>query len=69
MIHAKIEGRLPQDEAVDGLDLGAIETLEKRVGDDVEALRNAPYVRPELAEKTFGYVYDIMTGELRRVDG
>ena len=69
MIHAKTEGRLPQDEAVDGLDLGAIETLEKRVGDDVEALRNAPYVRPELAEKTFGYVYDITTGELRRVDG
>ena len=29
MIHAKIEGRLPQNEAVDGLDLGAIENVRR----------------------------------------
>ena len=69
MLRAKVKGRLPQDQGVDELDFGAIETLEKSVGDDVRALRNSPYVRPELAEKTVGYVYDLKTGELRRVDG
>ncbi len=68
MILAKIEGRLTQDGAVDGVNSSAIEMVEQRVRDEVEALRKAPYIRQELAKKMFGYVYDIITGELRQVD-
>lgn len=44
-------------------------SIEQSIKDDLAVLKASPYIRKELAEHSFGFLYDIKTGELKRVEG
>ena len=43
-------------------------SLEASLRDDVDLIRNHPYIREELAANTVGMIYDLQTGLVRQVD-
>ena len=47
---------------------GAVTDIEQSVRDDLAFLKEHPLVRSELKEKAFGFVYDIHTGLITKVD-
>ncbi|EXJ68568.1 carbonate dehydratase [Cladophialophora psammophila CBS 110553] len=52
---------------INKMDFGPISDVEQSTKDDIAWLKQSPLVRKELADKAQGYVYDVVTGELRRV--
>ena len=44
-------------------------SLKASLKDDVEWLRENPYIRKELGEKTVGMLYDLQTGAVEKVVG
>jgi carbonic anhydrase len=42
-------------------------SLEKSVRDDIAMVKASPFIRKELADRSFGYVYDLGTGRLTPV--
>ncbi|KAH8670129.1 carbonic anhydrase [Tricladium varicosporioides] len=69
IIRQKMKERLPTHREVDSIDFGGFKDLEQSVKDDLNILRSSPLVRKGLADKAVGYVFDIKTGALTRVDG
>ncbi|KAH7094848.1 carbonic anhydrase [Paraphoma chrysanthemicola] len=55
------------DELIDGLYLSAIDKLENSVREDLKLLKESPLVPKELAENAQGFIFDIATGEVARV--
>ena len=47
---------------------GAVTDIEQSVRDDLAVIREHPLIRKELREKAVGFVYDIHTGLVTRVD-
>ena len=43
-------------------------SLEQSVRDDLAILRASPFIRKELAQRSVGFIYDLKTGELSRVN-
>ncbi|KAM3078612.1 hypothetical protein ACMFMG_006482 [Clarireedia jacksonii] len=64
-----LKARLSEDhhQGLDKMTFGAINDLKESVVDDINILRSSPFIRPELAEKTYGFVYDIKNGKLEAV--
>ncbi|PQE31963.1 carbonic anhydrase protein [Rutstroemia sp. NJR-2017a WRK4] len=64
-----LKARVAEDhyQALDKMAFGAIDDLKGSVVDDINILRGSPFIRPELAEKTYGFVYDLKSGELEAV--
>jgi carbonic anhydrase len=46
----------------------AFDSLEQSLKDDVAWIKSHPYMRKELAENTFGLLYDLKTGEVTEID-
>ena len=53
---------------LDDMAFGAVTDIEQSVRDDLAVLREHPLVRQELKERSVGFVYDILTGLLTKVD-
>ncbi|OCK85754.1 carbonic anhydrase [Lepidopterella palustris CBS 459.81] len=69
MLRDTLKKRLPEHEAnVDAMTFGAITDIEQSVKDDVDLFKKSPLIRKELAEHTYGFVYDIKTGLLTPVE-
>jgi len=45
------------------------DSIEQSIKDDLAILKASPLIRKELAERAVGYLYDIQTGSLKKVDG
>jgi carbonic anhydrase len=43
-------------------------SLEQSVRDDLNFLKTSPYIPKALADSSYGFIYDIKTGLLSRVD-
>lgn len=43
-------------------------SLEQSVRDDIAVAKTSPFIRKELADGLFGYVYDLETGRLTEVN-
>jgi carbonic anhydrase len=43
-------------------------SLEQSVRDDIAVAKTSPFIRKELADRLFGYVYDLETGRLTEVN-
>lgn len=43
-------------------------SLEQSVRDDLAILRASPFIRKELAQESIGFVYNLKTGELSKVE-
>ena len=66
-IERLLKSRGPAHE-VDAMgDFGQIDDLEQSLKDDVAFLKNSPFLRSELKGKIHGFLYDIKTGELKKV--
>ncbi|KAH8664643.1 carbonic anhydrase [Xylariales sp. PMI_506] len=55
------------DHEITELKFGTFEDPEARARDFVNFIKTHPFIRPELAQKTVGIVYDIKTGEVTKV--
>jgi carbonic anhydrase len=42
-------------------------SLEENVREDIAKAKASPFIRKELADRSFGYVYDLATGRLTPV--
>ena len=42
-------------------------SIEQSIKDDLAILKASPLIREELAAKSYGFLYDIKTGELKTV--
>ncbi|KAL7801120.1 carbonic anhydrase, partial [Trichoderma afarasin] len=47
---------------IDAMYIGAITDVEQSVRDDLEWLGTTPFVRKDLVERTFGFIFDVKTG-------
>ncbi|OAL32036.1 hypothetical protein AYO22_00906 [Fonsecaea multimorphosa] len=56
------------DKLVDELDPAAIGDLEGSIREDLAELRQSPLIRKELSENAQGFIFDVFTGELTRVE-
>ncbi|KAI1379010.1 carbonic anhydrase [Hypoxylon crocopeplum] len=56
------------DEEIDNMHFGAFKDNFARVKGDMNYFKSHPLVRRELAENTYGAVYDIITGKVTRVE-
>ncbi|KAH8819141.1 carbonic anhydrase [Xylogone sp. PMI_703] len=52
---------------IDAMDFGAITDVEQSVRDNLEWLKKTPFVRKELLQNTYGFIYDVKTGKVERV--
>ncbi|KAJ5106229.1 hypothetical protein N7456_002904 [Penicillium angulare] len=52
---------------VQNLTLPGFEDLERSVQEDVQLVKDSPLVRKELADRTWGFVYDLKTGVVKPV--
>jgi carbonic anhydrase len=43
-------------------------SLEAHVKEDLAFLKSSPFIRKELAEKSYGFVFDIKTGKVNKVE-
>ncbi|MCJ1278805.1 hypothetical protein MMC21_006623 [Puttea exsequens] len=67
MIRGALKGRVGDGYGVDEMDFGAVTNIEQSVKDDLAVLKANPLVRPELKEKTYGFVLQLETGLLSAV--
>lgn len=49
------------------LGLNVCSTLEDRAREQVDIVKNNPFLRKEFREKTTGYVFDLQDGSLKQV--
>ncbi|KAF7856939.1 hypothetical protein EAF04_009699 [Stromatinia cepivora] len=65
-----LKARMPtkHHHKIDNMTFGAVDDLKQSVIDDIAILREHPYIRQELAEKTFGFIYDLKSGRLEAVN-
>ncbi|KAL6893435.1 carbonic anhydrase [Trichoderma evansii] len=61
------KGRLPDHPEIDDMVFGAFSDVEQSVRDDLEFLKTSPYIPKALAERSYGYVFDLKTGLLSPV--
>jgi len=68
-IRDSLKARMPtkNHHEIDNMAFGAVDDLKQSVIDDIVTLRENPYIRKELAEKTSGFVFDIKSGKLEAV--
>jgi carbonic anhydrase len=45
-----------------------IPSLEESVREDLAWLRSSPFIKKELAERTHGFIYDIKSGKVNKVE-
>ncbi|KAJ5278687.1 hypothetical protein N7478_004059 [Penicillium angulare] len=53
--------------SVQDLTLPGFEDLERSVQEDVQLVKNSPLIRKELADRTWGFIYDLKTGAVKPV--
>ncbi|RAL68027.1 hypothetical protein DID88_008750 [Monilinia fructigena] len=59
-IRNSLKARIPtKHREIENMTFGAINDLKQSVIDDIAILRENPYIRQELAEKTSGFIYDL----------
>ncbi|OAP65108.1 hypothetical protein AYL99_01080 [Fonsecaea erecta] len=54
-------------DVINAMDFGAITDVEESTKSDIAWLKQSPLLRKELSDRAQGYVYDVVTAELRRV--
>lgn len=60
-----LKARVPQNGAeIESMEFGAITDVPTGLIDDLAYLKKSPYMRKELLERTYGFVFDIKTGLL-----
>ncbi|KAL7899720.1 hypothetical protein HDV64DRAFT_247011 [Trichoderma sp. TUCIM 5745] len=66
----KIHSHILKEEGVSVEDAKTLvrTSLEQSVHDDVKLLKGTKVIRRELRERTKGYLYDVKTGIIRRVE-
>ncbi|MCJ1227861.1 hypothetical protein MMC12_004520 [Toensbergia leucococca] len=67
-ILAKLKERCPDSKDIDSMTFGMINDLEQSVKDDLAILKGSPFIRKELASRSRGFIYDLKTGLLSRVE-
>lgn len=67
-IRRKIKESVGSGRSLEDMTFGAIGDVEQGVRDDLAFLREHPLVRKQLREKAVGFVYDIHTGLITKVD-
>ncbi|CAF9923100.1 MAG: hypothetical protein ALECFALPRED_002299 [Alectoria fallacina] len=61
-VRATLRKRRPDDEEIESMSFGTIKDLEQSVRDDLAVIKGSPLMRKELAERSYGFIYDIKTG-------
>ncbi|KAL9071478.1 MAG: hypothetical protein Q9161_004195 [Pseudevernia consocians] len=61
-VRSTLRTRRPEDESIDSMTFGTIVDLEQSVRDDLAVIKSSPFVREELANRSYGFIYDIKTG-------
>ncbi|MCJ1385660.1 hypothetical protein MMC17_008783 [Xylographa soralifera] len=69
IVRDELRKRVPGNKSIDSMKFGDITNLEQSVKDDLEIFKSSPFVRKELVDKVYGFVFDIKTGELTPVKG
>ncbi|KAF2669543.1 carbonic anhydrase [Microthyrium microscopicum] len=67
LIREALLNQHPDHPEIENMVFGSFDNLEQGVRDDLEVLKNSPFVPEELKEQCFGYTYDIKTGLLSPV--
>lgn len=70
-IRARLRDRVPERRGeIDGWEFGKIRnSLEEAVRKDLEFLRGSEFIREELKERRWGFIYDMKSGLLNAVEG